>query len=110
MILTLGKKCLRLQTKFREGTKKVDAFDYNPQFSVSGTEFMEIEILVNGYIFQPSQVYLFKIEDIRFNHESFFNPDLKILGVHYIKVNELQFILQFTYPVKLYTDSDIFIQ
>jgi hypothetical protein len=110
MILTLGKKCLRLQTKFREGTKQVDAFDFKETFFLSDNELREIEIGAGGYIFKPNQVYLFQIDDGRFNHDSFFNPDLKMIGVRYAKINELQYSLQFTFPVKLYEDSSIFIQ
>lgn len=110
MILTLGKKCLRLQTKFREGTKQVDAFDYTDKFLLTEDSLRPIEIGSNGYIFKPGQVYHFQIEDARFNHESFFNADLKMLGVRYTKLNELQYILQFTYPVRLYPDTSLFIQ
>lgn len=110
MILTLGKKCMRLQTKFREGTKQVDAFDFTESFFLGENELREIEIARGGYIFKPNQVYIFQIDDSRLNHESFFNPDLKMLGVRYTKINELQYSLQFTFPVKLYQDTSLFIQ
>lgn len=111
MILTLGQKCLRLQTKLREGVKQIDAFDFTEVF-VPSEHFKEISIPDSGYIFKPQQVYLFKVPHTvsALNHETFFNRELKKIGVVYVPLNETEYILTFTFPVKLYPDSSIFLQ
>lgn len=111
MILTLGSKCLRLQTKLREGVKQIDAFDFTEQF-VPSEHLREIDIPDSGYIFKSGQVYLFRTKLLQsaMNHESFFNAELKKIGVSYTWISETEYSLSFTFPVKLYPDSSIFLQ
>lgn len=111
MILTLGSKCLRLQTKLRENVKQIDAFDFT-EFFVPSEHFKEIEVPDSGYIFKPNQIYLFKMNHSTsaLNNEVFFNPELKKIGVTYKWVNETEYILSFLFPVKMYPDSSVFIQ
>lgn len=111
MILTLGNKCLRVQTRLREGVKQIDAFDFTENF-VPSEHLKEIEIADSGYIFKPAQVYIFKVDKrvSALNHESFFNSELKKIGVSYQNINETEYSLSFIFPVKLYPDSSIFLQ
>lgn len=111
MILTLGEKCLRVQTKMRDNVKQIDAFDFTENF-IPSEHLKEILIPQSGYIFKPEQLYIFRVDKkiSALNHDSFFNSELKKIGVTYENINEYEYSLSFIFPVRLYSDSSIFIQ
>ncbi len=113
MILTPGNKFWRLQTKVRKGSsKEIDAFDFNEKDALFHSSrdllLQEMEFPETGYIFKPSQQYIF-VGDGVLNTAEWFNPTLKLLGVQFNPINAKDYILSFKFPVKLYNDTSLFI-